>query len=138
MRLSKGSHCWIPLQVLCSAILLVTAEGCSHHSRNASLPNSTAPSIPRASHARLDAVCPDDIDVSAHAAFRAVQSPAEGACKAGIVNGYPAPDPACTPGAINPTVTFETLTALGFKTSCLRNQATSQKEKNETYAWYGI
>ncbi len=52
--------------------------------------------------------------------------------------GYPLPDPECTPGAINPTVTAEVLSDPGFRTNCIRDGATSSTKKNKTYGWYGI
>ena len=51
-------------------------------------------------------------------------------------NGLPLPDATCTPGAINPTVTLDVLTDPRFRTSCIRDQATTAHEKAQTYAWY--
>jgi hypothetical protein len=59
-------------------------------------------------------------------------------CKPGSSNGYPIPDPSCTPGAVNPTLTLEVLKDPNFKTGCVRDQASTAKEKRETYDWYGI
>ena len=52
-------------------------------------------------------------------------------------NGFPIPDPSCTPGAINPTLTADVLRNPAFRTSCVRNNTTTEAEKNQTYAWYG-
>jgi hypothetical protein len=55
-----------------------------------------------------------------------------------MINGLSVPDPRCTPGAINPTVTLAVLQNPAFRTSCLRDQATSASAKDATYRWYGI
>ena len=68
---------------------------------------------------------------------RAVLPPADG-CRTRISHDYPVPDPACTPGATNPTVTLAMLRSPDFRTSCVRNKATSEHEKAVTYRWYGI
>lgn len=48
------------------------------------------------------------------------------------------PDPACTPGAVNPTVTAAVLRDPRFLTGCVRDGASSKAAKAKTYAWYGI
>jgi len=48
------------------------------------------------------------------------------------------PDPACTPGAINPTVTAEVLQNKDFRTACVRSHATTEQQKNQTYQFYAI
>src|SRR5436190_5286646 len=45
--------------------------------------------------------------------------------------GLPIPDPACTPGASNPTL--DVLTDPAFRTCCLRDRATSAGQKAGTY-----
>jgi hypothetical protein len=52
--------------------------------------------------------------------------------------GYPLPDPVCTPGAVNPTVTIEILRDPHFRTGLLRDNASSAKDKAKTYQRYGI
>jgi hypothetical protein len=65
--------------------------------------------------------------------------PADGGCKMRTAaNGMLLPNAKCTPGAINPTVTQTVLRAPGFTTDCIRNEVTSEDQKNKTYAWYGI
>jgi hypothetical protein len=64
--------------------------------------------------------------------------PPAGKCTTRMSHGYPIPDPICTPGAINPTVTTDVLRNPEFRTRCIRNQATSEHEKFETYYWYDI
>ena len=53
-------------------------------------------------------------------------------------NGFPLPDPKCTPGAFNPTLTAEVLRHPGFTTRCVRNDATTEAQKHETYGAYAI
>src|SRR5215467_8144044 len=48
------------------------------------------------------------------------------------------PDPACTPGAINPTVTAEVLKDPNFRTTCVRSHATTEQQKEHTYQFYSI
>jgi hypothetical protein len=53
-------------------------------------------------------------------------------------DGYIMPDPGCTPGAINPTVTEQVIKDTGFTTKCVRNRITTEHEKAQTYNWYAI
>ncbi len=53
-------------------------------------------------------------------------------------NGFPLPDPDCTPGAINRTLTAKVLRDPEFRTSCVRNNTTTATEKNSTYHLYAI
>ena len=65
-------------------------------------------------------------------------------------NGFPVPDPACTPGAINPTLTVDVLKDSRFKTGCVRDQAEAESRpaprpderpgpaKTDTYDWYSV
>jgi hypothetical protein len=64
--------------------------------------------------------------------------PDDDTCTASIRNGYPVPDPRCTPGGINPSITAERLRDSGFRTGSVRNCQTSEAEKHVTYRWYGI
>src|ERR1700682_5439934 len=52
--------------------------------------------------------------------------------------GFLIPDPTCTPGAINPTVTAAMLQDPDFTTKCIRNAATSEEEKHKTYEFYHL
>ena len=63
---------------------------------------------------------------------------AGGQCSTHMSNGYPLPDPNCTPGAINPSVTQEKLRNPAFTTKCLRDNATTKAQKATTYQSYGI
>lgn len=53
-------------------------------------------------------------------------------------NGMPLPDPTCTPGAINPTLTLKVLRDPAFRTGMVRDKLTSKDAKRKVYAWYGI
>jgi hypothetical protein len=53
-------------------------------------------------------------------------------------NGMQLPDPLCTPGAVNPTVTGDVLRNPKFRTTCVRDKGTSADAKRQTYVWYGI
>jgi hypothetical protein len=70
--------------------------------------------------------------------------PTDNTCQPVKSGKYTLPDPKCTPGAINPTVTLAVMqtapkpTPAGFRTCCVRNQITSEQAKNATYGWYGI
>lgn len=78
------------------------------------------------------------IDPLASSALGPVSQPVPGSCHVRFINGFPAPDPDCTPGAINPTITVEVLRNHSFRTRCLRNMATTEQEKGQVYSWYGI
>jgi len=52
--------------------------------------------------------------------------------------GFLIPDPTCTPGAINPTLTAAVLKDPEFTTKCVRNETTTEEQKNSTYGWYHI
>jgi len=52
--------------------------------------------------------------------------------------GYPLPDPECTPGAVNPTVTANILRNPAWRTRCVRDGATTPAQKHSVYAAYGI
>jgi hypothetical protein len=59
-------------------------------------------------------------------------------CKPKMHNGFPTPDPACTPGAFNPTVTLSVLKNAAFRTGCIRDCSTTATQKGTTYASYNI
>jgi hypothetical protein len=59
-------------------------------------------------------------------------------CKTEIRNGFPMPDRNCTPGAVDPTVTLRMLKSAGFRTSCVRDRATTARVKAATYDAYNI
>ena len=53
-------------------------------------------------------------------------------------DGYLLPDPLCTPGAINPSLTASVLLNPAFRTGMVRDQITSEATKRKVYGWYGI
>jgi hypothetical protein len=70
--------------------------------------------------------------------LRAVAPPPSQSCTTRVSNGFPIPDPNCTPGAINPTLTIEVLRDPRFTTRCVRDAATKEEEKVTTYEWYHV
>lgn len=52
--------------------------------------------------------------------------------------GFPLPDPLCTPGAINPTLTVATLKDTHFRTDCVRDCVTSAETKKAVYRFYNV
>lgn len=80
------------------------------------------------------------IDANRDEPLRAVRLPPEGKCVPDHRNGFPVPDPNCTPGAINPTLTLEVLSNPKFTTKFVRDEADGSKatDKAKTYDWYGI
>ena len=64
---------------------------------------------------------------------------APGSCHVRIAaNGMQLPDPNCTPGAINPTLTTAVLLNPAFRTGMVRDKLTSPAVKMKVYGWYGI
>jgi hypothetical protein len=79
------------------------------------------------------------IDVKAHDPVGAfVQPDGNGVCTPGTRGEFPVPDQRCSPGAINTSVTLEVLQNPRFRTSCLRDRATSAQQKHKTYGWYAL
>lgn len=70
--------------------------------------------------------------------FQQWQQPGEHACSTQMRNGYPVPDPRCTPGGINASVTADVLRNPAWKTAGTRNCQESEAEKHATYKWYGL
>ena len=70
--------------------------------------------------------------------FQPWQEPEDGACRTSIRNGYPVPDPQCTPGGINSTVTLSVMRDPGWRTRCIRDCEVSQAKKHVAYRWYQI
>ena len=63
---------------------------------------------------------------------------APGSCHFGhAANGMRLPDPSCTPGAVNPTVTAAVLRNPAFRTGCVRGALTTEAQKQVVYIWYG-
>lgn len=70
--------------------------------------------------------------------FSSWHSPASRTCSTRLHHGYPVPDPHCTPGGIDPSVTADVLRNRSWRTEWVRDCATSEEEKHVTYRWYGI
>lgn len=66
------------------------------------------------------------------------QEPSDGACAVRERNGYPMPDPRCTPGGVNPAITDDVLRDRSWRTRGVRNCAESEAEKHQAYGWYRI
>jgi hypothetical protein len=79
-----------------------------------------------------------NIDVNAATSLQSVSLPPVQGCSTRTKNGFPIPDPNCTPGAINPTLTATVLRDPTFTTKCVRDNATSASQKAGTYTWYHI
>jgi hypothetical protein len=59
-------------------------------------------------------------------------------CKMGKRMGVPMPDPNCTPGAFNPSVTPAVLRDPKFTIKCLRNDMLTEEQRAITYTGYGL
>jgi hypothetical protein len=59
-------------------------------------------------------------------------------CRVRSKNGYPEPDPRCTPGGANPSVKLDTLRSPSWRTGCVRNCESTEAQKHIVYKWYGI
>jgi hypothetical protein len=106
-------------------------SGCAHRTNVASSPQIMI--------APADASnCPSGIDAQATQPLSVPSSPTDGSCVARTSHGLPIPDPTCTPGAINPTLTIAIIDDPHFRTACVRNQLTSEDQKKDTYAWYSV
>lgn len=64
--------------------------------------------------------------------------PASGSCVLGSSHGYPVPDPRCTPGGVVPHLDAEVLRDGRWRTKCIRNCQSSEKQKHIAYIWYGL
>lgn len=87
--------------------------------------------------------CPVDcsqfgIDQTGSSRLQSVAIPPQQTCVAGTSNGLPTPDPHCTLGAVNPTITVGVLGSPAFRTCCIRNDVTSEEQKRQTYTWYQL
>jgi hypothetical protein len=78
------------------------------------------------------------IDANGDQPLQFIALPPAPPCTTTTRNGFPIPDPKCTPGAVNPTLTLTALNSPAFKTGCVRDEATNAKQKTITYDWYGI
>ena len=121
--------------LLCLALLLYLGRQQGPPTQRGAYERHPKNSSSRNTPASCDAL---PLDATASIPLRQANRPLLGRCSVHMSRGYPIPDPNCTPGAINPTLTAEVLRDPDFRTSCVRGQDTSQHEKAETYDWYGI
>lgn len=70
--------------------------------------------------------------------FSQWREPADAECEVRSENGYPVPDPRCTPGGVNPSVTEDVLRDPSWRTREVRNCAESEAQKHIAYRWYDI
>ena len=85
------------------------------------------------------AVCDElHVDGRASVPLQSVTLPPPHGCVTRTSNGFPIPDPNCTPGAVDPTVTIAVLRNPSFTTRCVRDVATTPEEKAVTYTWYNL
>jgi hypothetical protein len=70
--------------------------------------------------------------------FSKWEEPDFGSCEVRMKNGFPVPDPKCTPGGINPSITISTLRDPTWRTRSVRNCETSESYKHIAYRWYQI
>src|ERR1700694_3089143 len=105
---------------LAVAVLLMSAGICHAQTGHAT-------HRPRASHSatRTPAQCQQlNIDAKGDSPLQQVTLPPSSKCSVNNSNGFLLPDPNCTPGATNPTLTLEVLKDPQFTTKCVRDQAT--------------
>jgi hypothetical protein len=106
------------------------------------LTNFSAPANsqqPNAPELFRPAVCDQfNVDGRASTPLLAVALPPSQSCTTRTSNDFPIPDPNCTPGAINPTLTINVLRDRSFTTRCVRDAATQEGEKATTYEWYNL
>jgi hypothetical protein len=82
--------------------------------------------------------CPvPEIDGRASTPLGTVTKPSGCKIRKGAAD-LPMPDPACTPGAINPTVTLDIVRSGRLRTGCVRNCVTTQFQKGVEYDRYGV
>jgi len=67
-----------------------------------------------------------------------VKLPPSITCRQKAQNGKFVPDPNCTPGATNPSVTESMLMNPAFRTGCIRDKAPTEEQKTATYGWYKL
>jgi hypothetical protein len=118
---------WLILAILCSIILGILWVAVV----------TTKITIPGGKTPQTAESCPV-FDPKASQPLKAVTLPPKKLCEFKVVNGFQLPDPDCTPGSVNPTLTAEVLSDPHFKTSCARGMSMSEGKKEQVYAWYGL
>lgn len=64
--------------------------------------------------------------------------PKNGSCVMQVRNGYPVPDPRCTPGGVVPGLSASTLRDPQWRTRCIRDCQSTEQQKHVAYLWYGL
>lgn len=152
-RSSRSLVFFLVIVLMIAVGLIVYRVQTSNRSQNSSSgtgPTPYQPSEPdvarRDRHERQSRTLPPEVEEScsslgvscASTYFNAWHEPSDGECAPSIRNGYPVPDPSCTPGGINTTVTAKVLTDPEWRTRCIRNCESSESSKHVTYRWYGF
>lgn len=70
--------------------------------------------------------------------FSSWTEPVGTSCRIGLNDGYPVPDPRCTPGGINPSVSLDVLRDPRWRTRSVRNCENSEAQKHIAYRWYDV
>jgi len=70
--------------------------------------------------------------------FSPWEQPAEASCRLRSKGNYPIPDPRCTPGGINPSVSGNVLRDPRWRTGSVRNCESSEGLKHIAYRWYNV
>ena len=70
--------------------------------------------------------------------FSSWTEPMATSCRILLKDGYPLPDPRCTPGGINPSVSLDRLRDPHWRTRSVRNCENSEAQKHIAYRWYDI
>ena len=139
----------VVLILLCAVFVLYKALRPASHERSRSTPTSAFPRGERNSRSgagqrrtpnerTTETSCQAVGVTCASQYFAAWQWPQDGSCVQGVRNGYPVPDPRCTPGGVVPNLTADTLRDAGWRTKCIRNCQSSEKQKHVTYTWYSM
>lgn len=113
-------------------------------SRNEPSATYPSPSSPRERKGRkpLDQQPHEDESTAAvtcsSAYFSRWQEPPNTSCTVRFRNNLPVPDPQCTPGGVNPSVSVDVLRDPNWRTRTVRNCESSESQKHITYRWYDI
>ena len=125
------------MRIILAVLSILILTTCARAPR----PTVTTPpgvATPQAAAVATCQSCPVSLSNKASSAFGVPNGQQRNGCKTGLANGLPLPDPDCTPGAENPTVTLDVLRNPAFRTGCIRNCVTTDSQKHVTYGWYSI
>ena len=65
-------------------------------------------------------------------------NPDAASCQVSFKDQFPLPDPRCTPGGFNPSISARILRDPRWRTRFVRNCDSSEAQKHIAYRWYGI